>query len=403
MLNLVTHDMLVFTSACVIAALGGLLPGIHFPSGKEWKNLRVARDYLATSCLILAALSVLNFLMQGTGKNSSAQDILVLLIASCQALLFTMTLLTFIQPLYVRKKRVIPQAAAITAVGTVLFLTLFLWKTAFPVVFYAAMAGYLFQLVYYTTLFRRKYALCLRQMEEYYDEDEDHRLQWVRTGFYTSLSIGVMALCSLLFLKEWVYDIFIVIYTAFYVYMVSRFLNYRNNEVKFVLPAVTRETGTAEKEKCHGQETRNPRIMTEREQKFKIALEEWIKEKKFSEKDIGVEEIARSLGTDSSFLRYYFRTYMKNDFRTWRSELRIREAQRVLDQNPHVALSRVCETVGFNDKGNFHRQFQKITGTTPANYRQGCRDKTDTRILFHHRPTAGFTTRDRPVSNTDRQ
>jgi YesN/AraC family two-component response regulator len=209
-------------------------------------------------------------------------------------------------------------------------------------------------------------------MEEYYDEDEDHRLQWVRTGFYTSLSIGVMALCSLLFLKEWVYDIFIVIYTAFYVYMVSRFLNYRNNEVKFVLPAVTRETGTAEKEKCHGQETRNPRIMTEREQKFKIALEEWIKEKKFSEKDIGVEEIARSLGTDSSFLRYYFRTYMKNDFRTWRSELRIREAQRVLDQNPHVALSRVCETVGFYDKGNFHRQFQKITGTTPANYRQGC-------------------------------
>ena len=171
----------------------------------------------------------------------------------------------------------------------------------------------------------------------------------------------------------------------------------------FVLPAVTRETALAEKEKQRGRETRNRQYMTEREQKFKIALEEWIKEKKFSEKDIGVEEIARSLGTDSSFLRYYFRTYMVNDFRTWRSELRIREAQQILDSNPQIALSRVCETVGFNDKGNFHRQFQKITGTTPANYRQGCRDKTDTRILFHHRPTAGFTTRDRPVSNTDRQ
>jgi YesN/AraC family two-component response regulator len=134
--------------------------------------------------------------------------------------------------------------------------------------------------------------------------------------------------------------------------------------------------------------------MTEREQKFKAALEEWIKEKKFSEKDIGVEEIARSLGADPSFLRYYFRTHMQHDFRTWRSELRIREAQQILDQNPHAALSQVCEAVGFNDKGNFHRQFQKITGTTPANYRQDG---------FHRPFSVGSLAEEHPVSDTVRQ
>jgi len=194
------------------------------------------------------------------------------------------------------------------------------------------------------------------------------------------------------------------VYTAFYVYMACRFLNYRNNEVKFVLPAVTRETGIAERGKHRSQETQGRQYMTEREQKFKAALEEWIKEKKFSEKDIGVEEIALSLGADASFLRYYFRTYMQNDFRTWRSELRIREAQQILDQNPQAALSQVCETVGFNDKGNFHRQFQKITGTTPANYRQdSCERGRKGRRDFHRPSSVGSLAEEHQVSDTLRQ
>jgi len=126
--------------------------------------------------------------------------------------------------------------------------------------------------------------------------------------------------------------------------------------------------------------------MTERELKFQKSLENWTKEKRFSEKDIGVEEIAQSLGVDASFLRHYFRTYMHNDFRTWRSELRIREAQQILDQDPQIALSQVCETVGFNDKGNFHRQFQKITGTTPANYKQDSYERKVNGASKHHFP-----------------
>jgi hypothetical protein len=214
--------MLVFASVCVIAVLGGLLKAIRIPPGEKWKNLRAARNNLALSCFILAALSVLNFLMQGYGKSPSVQDILVLLIASSQALLFTMTLLTFIQPLYVRKERVIPQIAAIVAAGVLLLLFLFLWEPVFPVIFYAAIVSFLFQLAYYTFLFNKKYTLCLRQLEEYYDEDEDNRLQWVKTSFYTALSIGVTALW-ILFFKGWVYDVFIIVYTAFYVYMACRF------------------------------------------------------------------------------------------------------------------------------------------------------------------------------------
>jgi AraC-like DNA-binding protein len=368
--------MLVFASACVISALGGVLKSIRIPSGGQWKNLGTARDSLAISCFILAAFSILDFLMRDHGQYGPTGDILVLFIASCQALLFTMMLIMFIQPLYVRKGRIMPQIAAIMGAGVLLSLSLLLWEEAFPIVLYAAMAGYIVQLACYTLLFNKKYARCLRQLETYYDEEEDERLRWVKTSFYTALSIGIMALGSLFF-KGRMTDIFIVVYTAFYVYMTARFINYRNNEVKFVLPAVTRETGVTGKGKKRDRPTGDMQHMTAKERQFKAALEAWIQEKKFSEKDIGVEEIARSLGANSSFLRHYFRTQMRVNFRTWRSELRIREAQKILDANPHAPLSHICEEVGFNDKGNFHRQFQKITGTTPARYKQGRRDHID--------------------------
>jgi hypothetical protein len=177
-LALVAHHTLIFASASVTASLGGLLLGISIPPDTKWKNLYISRAYLALACFILSGFNFLIFFSRTYAYSSSIQNMLIVTIASYQALLFTMTLLTFIQPLYVRKERVIPQFAIIVAVTLLLFLTMFFWKKAFPFVFYAAVAGYLFQLTYYTTLFRKKYTLCLRQLEEYYDEDEDHRLQF---------------------------------------------------------------------------------------------------------------------------------------------------------------------------------------------------------------------------------
>ena len=51
-------------------------------------------------------------------------------------------------------------------------------------VFFVALAVYAVQLVCYTLLFRRKYAECLRLLEEYYDEDQHARLRWTKFGFY---------------------------------------------------------------------------------------------------------------------------------------------------------------------------------------------------------------------------
>lgn len=386
----VIFDILILASASIIATLGVILMGISIPSGKEWNNLRTTRIYLALSCIILAAINILSYLTNGypvadIEQLEAFKNVVVLVFASWQAMMFTITLLTFLQPLYLNKKDVAQQLVVILSSGGLLLLSLFLWSSIFLVIYYIAIAAYLLQLIYYTVLFSKQYRQCLKQLEEYYDEDESYRIKWIRTIFYTALGIGILVLISL-FLNGFGNNAFIVIYTAFYLYVVVRFLNYKNKGIKLVLPATITEKGFVTDRDQDRQRVNGNNHMNERELEFKKALDVWVDEKRFSEKDAGVEEIAQSLGADISFLRYYFRTYIKEDFRTWRSRLRVNEAKQMLEEDPQLSLSEVCMMVGFNDKGNFHRQFQKFMGTTPANYKYDCHEKTNTYVRESYKP-----------------
>lgn len=373
MFDLVTHYTLTFASSSVIATAGGLLLGIHMPNSEEWRNLRVARIYLSISYFILAAFGFFSFFMQAEADNPQLLDACTLFIASYQALLFTMTLLSFIQPLYVRFKLVLNHFVIITVVGATLFVTLLpQLDFLFPFIFYSATVGYLFLLIYYIRLFKKKYKLCLKQLEVYYDEDKENRLQWVQWCFYTASGIGILALISL-FTNNHFYNGFVLIYTIYYAYMVSRFHNYRV-EAGFVLLAVIQKESGEETEEIPNilTDDSDPPELIPKGQALQEALAVWVAEKQYCKRDVSVDETAKLLGVDRNFLRYYFKTYMRTEFRTWRIELRIREAQRLIKENPSLSLAQVSEAAGFNDSGNFHRLFSKITGMTPINYKRNC-------------------------------
>lgn len=369
MINLlIAHDTLTFAEFTIIAVLGGLLLGIQIPQNTQWSKLRIARGYLSLSYFILATLSMCYFFTQPGNNNSSLLAVFTLLVASYQALLFTMTLLVLIQPLYVRRKLIINQIFLISTIGLFLLLSFFVWpKTIFPFIIHICIAGYLFQLFYYTRLFRQKYKACLKQLENYYDEDEDNRLKRVQYCFYSALGIGIFALASISFPIEF-YNLFIITFTIYYAFVVNLFYNYRIN-AGFIVSVVTKEQKMEEVVNISQWKEQKEEVI-QKEKALKIALEQWVTEKKFTQKDISVIDTVAQLKTDINFFRYYFRTYMQIDFRTWRSELRIREAEQILKENPDISLSQLCEIIGCNDKGNLHRLFNKFTGMTPAEYKQ---------------------------------
>lgn len=375
--NLITHYILTFGSSSIILVLGFLLLGIRIPKEENLKNLYAGRKYLSFSYFVLSASGFLSYFTHIEAENDPVLMASTLFIASYQALLFTTTTLIFIQADIVKKKWVVTELCIITVMGLPLVLSsIFSPNHLFPYLFWLMAILYLLQLASYIRLFRREYGKSLKQVEDYYDEEEDKRLQWVKYCFYSALGIGILALCSL-FTNTFLYGLFIVAYTAYYTYIVCRFNNYVT-DMSFLAPALSVKADFAE-ERIYAE---SPELsddekvnLSEKEQQLKAALEKWTEDKLYCQKDISVDIIVQEFGTNRDFLRYYFRRYMPSDFRTWRTELRIAEAKRIMEEHPELSLEEVASMAGFNCRGNFHRQFQKITGETPAEYRNNVKKR----------------------------
>jgi len=361
------YYILSFATSSVIVVLAAMLSGIHIPSDKRLNNFRSARNFLSLSYFVLGISGFVSFFTQQEAEDKILRASSTLIIASYQALFFTYTILVLIQPLFIKRKVILVQLGIITLAGILLLLALSLLPhSTFLILLYIAVAGYFLQISCYAHTFRLKYKACLDSLEEYYEEDERARLHWAGVCFYSALGIGILALVSL-FMNLYFHALFSIIYTIYYIYMVGRMYNYQI-DFQFAIPVITRSEDMEKPKEADNDVT--SAHLTEKSEQFRSILAQWVADKKFTEKDISVEEIAESLGINHNFLQYYFRTYMQTDFRTWRSGLRISEAQSILRDNPEISLEKVRELVGFNHRANFHQQFQKITGLTPTEYRQ---------------------------------
>jgi AraC-like DNA-binding protein len=103
--------------------------------------------------------------------------------------------------------------------------------------------------------------------------------------------------------------------------------------------------------------------------KLDKTIEEWIDKKLYCEFDKTRDQVAEELRTSKEILNMYFSTKIGVDFRTWRTNLRIEEAKKLLLDNKDASINIIAEAAGFSDKSNFHRQFVKLVGCSPKNWR----------------------------------
>ena len=384
-MNETTYKILMGASAFMIAMLGGMLATTTILPEDGLEKLRKARNILVPSYFVLALLSLVCCF---TGYDHRIEPASTLFVASFQAFLFTMSMLVFIRPGEVRWSTVFRQAGAIAVAGATLFITLFCFTDYYLWFFYTGIAAYIIQLIIYTRKFTQAYRKTVQEVEDYYDEDEENRLTWVKTGFYSALAVGVMAI-SVLFFTDW-YKFFVPLYVLYYSFMVMWFVNYYRR-MKFAIPVIVAvppeakvyatpietdmvETGKSVKEDRETPET----IFLTKEQLLKERLQKYVDEKEYCEKDIPSGIVVDSFGVPQSFFRQYMKDHYGMDFRPWRKELRLREAARLFTENPGYTIEEVCEMVGYNNSGNFNRDFKKMMEMTPKTYcRQICLKDTD--------------------------
>lgn len=248
-----------------------------------------------------------------------------------------------------------------------------------------ALTAFLIQSVTYIIHFDRTYKKSLRELENYYDEDESHKLKWVRFCYVISMLTNLFILvylCLYWFLdyKIEVASLYTLLYLLYMLYLTSNFISFIGSH-KLILDAFAHKALSGEeiinlinegKRKRNKKDSARNDADSINEAEFRHleqALEVWVAQKRFRGYDKSREDIAKELGTSKEILHHYFITRKGVDFKTWRTALRIEEAKRLLLKDKSASTNIIAEASGFSDRSNFHRQFVKIVGCSPKQWR----------------------------------
>lgn len=247
-----------------------------------------------------------------------------------------------------------------------------------------ALTAFLVQSVTYIVYFDKAYKQSLKELENYYDEDESHKIKWVRFCYIISMLTNIFILvylCLYWFLayKLAIAALYTVWYLLYMLYMTSNFISFIGSH-KLVLDAFAHRALTGqdirqrrvERKAARSVETGEVSINDKEAARLERALQKWVDEKNYRKYDKSREEIADELKTSKEFLHHYFLNRLGVDFKTWRTQLRIEDAKKMLLEDRKISTNLVGEMCGFSDRSNFHRQFVKIVGCSPREWRESC-------------------------------
>jgi AraC-like DNA-binding protein len=234
--------------------------------------------------------------------------------------------------------------------------------------------------IIHIVLFHRTYLRSVHKIEQYYDEEENNKMKWIRFC-YVMMMLTQMFVLVYMLLPRGFMKVYTIWYALFMLYFSANFISFLGSN-KLLLDAFAYKTLSGQeiierierrKRMKKGAKDSQPleSQLTEQEMnKIDRSLVKWVKEKRFRAYDKTREEIAKELNTSKEMLHMFFATRMNVDFKTWRTRLRIEEAKTLLLDNPEMSINIVAELSGFSDRSNFHRQFTKIVGCSPKQWRE---------------------------------
>lgn len=229
----------------------------------------------------------------------------------------------------------------------------------------------------YIVHFDRAYKHSLKELEEYYDDDESDKIKWVKFCYVISMLTNCFVLVYIVLyfvlpFKLMVAQLYTLWYLLYMLYFTSNFLSFLGSH-RLVLDAFAHGVLSGKnlpipnkKKKEEKEKVNMPREFA----KLEKSIEEWVSNGRYREYDKTRDEVAKEMNTTKEVLHFYFTSVKNCDFRTWRTQLRIEEAKKMLLEERSLSTHIIADKCGFSDRSNFHRQFTKIVGCSPREWRE---------------------------------
>ena len=97
--------------------------------------------------------------------------------------------------------------------------------------------------------------------------------------------------------------------------------------------------------------------------------ERWRERGGYRTPGITIDQAAREMGTNRSYLSRYLNEVRQMTFYEWVAQLRIEEAQSLMLSHPSDSIEQISARVGFSSHSTFSSTFKKIVGMSPYQWR----------------------------------
>lgn len=91
--------------------------------------------------------------------------------------------------------------------------------------------------------------------------------------------------------------------------------------------------------------------------------------------DITLKNIAKVANYSKPAFCRFFKQRTRKTFSTFLNEVRVAQACKLL-RNSNQDICQICYESGYNNVSNFNRQFKRLTGFSPSDYKHKCKDMT---------------------------
>lgn len=148
------------------------------------------------------------------------------------------------------------------------------------------------------------------------------------------------------------------------------FLGYGYN----MIPAEVRlELDTADEPLEVMEESEEVGLGSEKISIIESMLTSWCDKGGFRDSTVNMPMLSVKLGIPRNELSLYFENYLKSSFRIWLSEIRFKEAQRMLLEECRYSNDTISSECGFSSHAHLYKIFKAKTGFTPGQWRDSVR------------------------------
>ncbi len=349
------YTLFTLLSAAAFAVLGISMAMKHIPQEDLFYKLRLARNFMVIS-LLMMALSAVGETLSEPVYHPQLSTLYTLTSGAFQCTCLVTILLCLLNPAIVSYRRSGMWLGATLAWSSICGIIYWFYPSTYMIyIFYAL---YLFQICISLALFLPHYRSSLEVLKV---TDTKHHLElsWIRWAFYLAVGINFFILI-LVWLPKEVHIVFNILTVGYFVWLTSRFSTFAAFLFREYMPIMT-EAGRTDLPPESVEE------YVEREAACREKIEAWIDKKGYCQSD-DRDAAAAKMGLHIDDLQWYCTVVLKQDFRTWRITLRIEEAQRILATNPDAPINELAHSLGFNSRSNFYLYFKRITGENTTEY-----------------------------------